>query len=263
MAAKPKTIDEFLAEVSQDKRATLQKLRKTVKSIVPDAEECISYGIPGFRHHGKVLVWFGAGANHCSFFPASTAIAKYLHTDLKNYDTSKGTIRFPVNKPLPASLVKKLVKARMAEVEGKNSKSRVRKTSNRKPSKIASKTDTAVDTFMKSLAHPQKAAVEAVRQIILAADPGIHEGIKWNSPSFRTSEYFATLNLRDDRVWLILHLGAKIKDHSTKGMKIDDPTRLLKWLSKNRCLVTLRDRKDVAAKRNALIAVLKQWIQWV
>lgn len=115
MAAKPKTIDEYLAAVSADKRAALEKLRKTIKAAAPKAEECISYGMPAFRLNGRVLVCFGAGANHCAFYPSSGSIVAAFAEELKGYDTSKGTIRFAADKPLPAALVKKIVKARIAE----------------------------------------------------------------------------------------------------------------------------------------------------
>jgi uncharacterized protein YdhG (YjbR/CyaY superfamily) len=111
--AKRNTFDGFLAGLSADKRAALQKLRKTIRSAAPRAEECISYGIPAFRLNGKFLVGLGAGANHCSFYPGS-ALDLYQE-ELKAYETSRGTIRFQPSKPLPAALIRKLVKARMAK----------------------------------------------------------------------------------------------------------------------------------------------------
>jgi len=110
---KIKTHDDYLASVSADKRAALQKLRKAIKAAAPNAEECISYQVPAFRLNGKFLVAYGAAANHCAFYPGS--VITHLKNDLKNYDTSKGTIRFPADKPLPATLVRKFVKLRMAE----------------------------------------------------------------------------------------------------------------------------------------------------
>lgn len=109
---KPKTTADYLTALSPDKRTALEKLRKAIKSAVPKAEECISYGLPAFRLNGKFLVAYGAARNHCAFYPGS--VLEAFKTELKNYDTSKGTIRFPANKPLPAALVRKLVKARMA-----------------------------------------------------------------------------------------------------------------------------------------------------
>jgi uncharacterized protein YdhG (YjbR/CyaY superfamily) len=114
MSAKRQTIDEYLAPLSQEKRAALEKLRKAIKSAAPEAEECISYQIPGFRLGGRLLVSFGVAANHCAFYPGSYPLE--VHKDeVKAYDTSKGTIRFPADSPLPATLVRKLVKARIAE----------------------------------------------------------------------------------------------------------------------------------------------------
>ena len=114
MAGKPKTIDEYLAALSDDKRAALEKLRKTIRAAAPQAEECISYQLPAFRQNG-MLVGFGATANHCALYLMSSTTVKAYQDELKNYDTSKGTIRFQADRPLPAALVRKLVKARIAE----------------------------------------------------------------------------------------------------------------------------------------------------
>jgi uncharacterized protein YdhG (YjbR/CyaY superfamily) len=112
--AQPKTIDDYLATVSADKRAALQRLRKTIQAAAPRAEECISYGLAAFRLDGKVFVWFGAGTHHCSFYPGGVAVD--YKDELTDYDTSgKGTIRFQADAPLPAALVRKLVKARIAQ----------------------------------------------------------------------------------------------------------------------------------------------------
>jgi uncharacterized protein YdhG (YjbR/CyaY superfamily) len=115
-AAKPQTIDEYLAPLSREKRAALQKLRRAIKSAAPKAEECISYQMPAFRLGRRMLVWFGAGANHCAFYPGAFPIQAHKD-ELKSYRTSKGTIRFPADRPLPATLVRKLVKTRIAERE--------------------------------------------------------------------------------------------------------------------------------------------------
>ena len=124
MAARPKTIDEYLAALSEDKRAALEKLRKTIRAAAPQAEECISYGLAAFRLDGKPLVAFGATANHCAFYLMSSSTVEAHKDELKDYDTSKGTIRFQADKPLPVALVRKLVKARIAENMGRLSKSK-------------------------------------------------------------------------------------------------------------------------------------------
>jgi uncharacterized protein YdhG (YjbR/CyaY superfamily) len=122
VAAKPKTIDEYLATLSDDKRAALEKLRKTIKTTAPKAEECISYQVAAFRQDG-MLVGFGATANHCALYLMSSTTVAAHQDELKNYDTSKGTIRFQADKPLPVALVRKLVKARLAENLGRRAKS--------------------------------------------------------------------------------------------------------------------------------------------
>jgi uncharacterized protein YdhG (YjbR/CyaY superfamily) len=118
MRAKPKvkidTIDDYLAPLSPDQRAALESLRRAIQTAAPKAEECISYQIPAFRLDGKLLVAFGAAAKHCAFYPGAFPVAAHKN-DLKSYDTSKGTIRFQADRPLPATLVRKLVKARIAE----------------------------------------------------------------------------------------------------------------------------------------------------
>lgn len=110
--ATPKTIDEYLAALSSDKRAALERVRKIIRAAAPGAEECISYKIPAFRLDGRGLVWFGAAANHCALYGVPGA----YKNELKDFDTSgRGTIRFQPGNPLPATLVRKLVKARIAK----------------------------------------------------------------------------------------------------------------------------------------------------
>ncbi|MDX6303053.1 MAG: hypothetical protein QOI77_22 [Blastocatellia bacterium] len=121
-AANPpaKNVDEYLAGVPKEARATLEKLRKTIKAAAPMASEGISYQMPMYKHHGMV-VGFAAFKNHCSIFPGAAVMDAYQE-ELKPYETSKGTIRFPANKPLPATLVKKLVRARIKENEARASR---------------------------------------------------------------------------------------------------------------------------------------------
>lgn len=121
MSREPRTIAEYLAPLSADKRAALQRLRKTIRAIVPWAEECISYGVPAFRLDGRMLVWFAAATNHCSFFPG--AVLADFGVELKRYDTGKGTIRFQPDRPPPAALVRKLVQARIARIADTSSSS--------------------------------------------------------------------------------------------------------------------------------------------
>lgn len=114
----PKNIDEYLAGVPEPARGTLNKIRAAIRSAAPpEATETISYRIPAFKHKG-VLVWFAAFSDHCSLFPTASVIEAF-RSELKGYTISKGTIQFPMDKPLPAALVRKMVKLRVAQVESK------------------------------------------------------------------------------------------------------------------------------------------------
>ena len=114
----PTNVDEYLAGVPEPARSTLNKVRSAIRSAAPpQATEVISYGMPAFNHKG-VLVWFAAFSNHCSLFPTASVI-EACRNELKGFSTTKGTIHFPTDKPLPAALVRKLVKARVAQIESK------------------------------------------------------------------------------------------------------------------------------------------------
>ncbi|HTH63178.1 MAG TPA: DUF1801 domain-containing protein [Gemmatimonadales bacterium] len=113
--AKPATIDDYLARVSSGQRAALNRLRKAIQAAAPRAEECISYQLPAFRLDGRMLVWFGAGANHCSFYPG--AVVQAFKRELKDYEISKGTIRFQPDHPIPVGLVRRLVKTRREQIQ--------------------------------------------------------------------------------------------------------------------------------------------------
>jgi uncharacterized protein YdhG (YjbR/CyaY superfamily) len=114
----PKNVDEYLAGIPEPARSTLNKIRAAIRSAVPpEATETISYRIPAFKDKG-VLVWFAAFSNHCSLFPTASVVEAFKN-ELKGFSTSKGTIHFPTDKPLPTAFVKRMVKARVAQNESK------------------------------------------------------------------------------------------------------------------------------------------------
>lgn len=132
------------------------------------------------------------------------------------------------------------------------------------PKLTAADTSAAVDQFMAALDHPFKAELQTLRRAMLAVDPSIAEGIKWNAPSWRTSEYFATTHLRSKAgLGLILHLGAKVRALPDGGLDITDPAGLLKWLGKDRAQIEFASAADLAAKLPALQALLRAWIRYV
>lgn len=131
----PISVDAYLAALPADKRAALEKMRKAIKAAAPGAEEGISYGVPTFKLHGRMLGSFGAAAKHCALYGFVGANKELL----KGYDTSPGTIRFPVGKPLPAALVKKLVQGQIARVEATLKKNAARKAAKKAVKKAAKK----------------------------------------------------------------------------------------------------------------------------
>ena len=122
--AKRQTIDEYLARVSPEQRTALNKLRRTIHKAFPRAEECISYGIPAFRLDGRVVAWFAAAAHHLSFFPGG--VLGPFSEELKDYQTSKGTVRFQPDRPLPAGLVRRMINARIARTAARTTRKRTR-----------------------------------------------------------------------------------------------------------------------------------------
>ena len=117
MAAKPTTTDAYLTTVSADRRVALEKLRKTILSILPNAEECISYSMPAFRYGGHVVAGFLATRKGCSYFSFSGTTLATLAADVKTYDQTKSALHFDPAHPLPVALVRKLLEARIAESE--------------------------------------------------------------------------------------------------------------------------------------------------
>jgi uncharacterized protein YdhG (YjbR/CyaY superfamily) len=111
------TVDEFLADVPEPQRAALEQLRGQIRAAAPGATELINYGVPMFRLHGRNLVSFAAGKDHCSFYVQSPAVMEAHAADLTSFKTRKGTVTFTPAKPIPPALVTKLVKARTAENE--------------------------------------------------------------------------------------------------------------------------------------------------
>jgi uncharacterized protein YdhG (YjbR/CyaY superfamily) len=121
-AKRDPAIDDYLSRVSPSHRAVLRELRKAIHSLVPQAEECISYGLPAFRHEGRVIAGFSATSSGCSFYPFSGTTLGTLAADIEGYSHTKSALHFGPDEPLPSSLVEKLLQARIAEKKGRRSK---------------------------------------------------------------------------------------------------------------------------------------------
>jgi uncharacterized protein YdhG (YjbR/CyaY superfamily) len=110
-------VDRYLAKVEEPKRSTLEHLRRTIHELLPDAEEVISYGMPGFRRNGKMIVGFAAFKNHLAYLPHSGSVFSAMSGDLAGYEFTDGSLHFPIDKPLPKTLVKKLIAVRLKQLE--------------------------------------------------------------------------------------------------------------------------------------------------
>jgi uncharacterized protein YdhG (YjbR/CyaY superfamily) len=116
-----KEVDQHIAKIPEPQRSTLQLLRKAIREVIPEAQEVISYGFPGYKLDGKIICGFDAFKNHCSFFPHSSLVIPELEKELVNYKTSKGALQFGIDKPLPKTLVRKLIKTRIRLLSEANS----------------------------------------------------------------------------------------------------------------------------------------------
>lgn len=255
-----KTIDEYLKALPDDVRITLEKLYKAIKSAAPDAEELISYGMPAFKHK-SMLVYFAAFKDHCSFFPGSSQIIQ-LYDDLKPFKTSKGTIQFTVDKPLPMALVKKIVKARVEENEARHSAKLISKASAGKSAKSPDKVsklskpaeDQQVNEYMSKLKGEHKNDMDAVRTLIKKSSSKLSERIKWNAPSYYYKQDIVTFGpYKTHKLLLVFHHPAVVK------IKSD----LLQGDYKDRRLVYFKSAAEAEQNKKELARIIKEIIKQI
>lgn len=152
-SGKRNAIDAYLSALPKDKQAALETLRANIRAIAPEAEECIYYNLPAFRLAGKPLVAFGAAKLHCSLYPLSAATIEAHEPLLRGYDLSRGTIRFPVERPLPLPLLRKIIEARMADIAGSREKQRRTRPATKRNS--AAKARTRKSQFLFIISHDE------------------------------------------------------------------------------------------------------------
>lgn len=260
MSGMPGPVEDYFARLNAEQRRALQKIRDSIRAAAPDAEECVSYSLPAFRRHGRVLAIYGAWTRHCSLYPGPEAIAAH-RDELRRYKISKGAINIALSQSMTSTLVRKLIRTSAASIESK-SKSKPARRPAAATSVKKDRTDPAVSALLRTIQHPLKKEAERARKLLLGLSPSIQEGVKWNSMSFRTTDYFATWNWRcRDGVQFVFHRGAKVKDNSTAAVRIADPNGLIQWLATDRCLVTVGGRTDFAKNSKAFGNIVKAWIK--
>lgn len=240
MAKPVKTVDEYIKALPQPARKTFESVRKAIKSAAPKAEELVSYRVPFYRYNGH-LAALNAFSKHCSFVTMSYGVIKNFKNELKPYKISGTTIQFPPGKPLPAALVKKIIKARIKENDDKAA------SKNKKPAAGGD-----VDEYMKRLKHPFKKEMESVRKIIKGANKKISERVKWNAPSYYSSADLVTFNHRNEKVvHLVFHHPAIVKIKSA----------LLEGDYKDRRMAYLKNMKEVNSNKKELTRIINELVR--
>ena len=252
--ARPRTIDEYLATLDDDARRTLQSVRASIQKAAPKAEETISYGFPAFRLNGKLLACFRGAAAHCSYHPMSGRVIDANRGALAGYDTSKGTIRFPNGKPLPARIVRLLVDARIAEMGAAPAKKAARNAATRQAATPATASpEAAIKGFLAKYDPAIAAQLKACRKKIRALVPRGFEMVYDNynglvfgfSPTERPSD--ALLSIVGYPRWVGLAF--------LQGASVADPDGLLQGAGRQVRGLRLRSPKDLdEPKVRALIA---------
>lgn len=253
MKAKPvTTVDEYIASQPEILRPRLQKLRQTIRKAAPKAEEVISYSMPAWKYNG-ILLYFMAHTYHIGFYPVSSAI-KAFEKDLTKYKTSKGTVQFPNDKPIPSNLITKMVKFRVKENEAKalakkNSKPIAKKTKTTNPSD-----EEQVNEWMNKL-HPKiKIEIDAVRKIIKASSPKLNERIKWNAPSYYYQEDIVTFGpYKKNKILLVFHHPGVVKIKSS----------LLKGNYKDRRLVYFKNKAEAEQNKKELSGIIIEIVKMI
>jgi uncharacterized protein YdhG (YjbR/CyaY superfamily) len=248
-----RTVEEYLNALPEAPRRALEKIRVIIKSTAPKAEELISYGMPGYKYHGP-LVYMAAFKDHLSFFPGSSQIIK-LYDELKNFKTSKGTIQFTVEKPLPAGIVKKIVKARMAENKARLAAKQIKKPVKKsgKISPVATENQQVI-AYMNQLEGIHKEDVNVLRNLIKKSSAKLNERIKWNAPSYYYKKDIVTIGpYKPGRLLLVFHHPAVVK------VKSD----LLQGDYKDRRLVYFKEAKEAMKKQKELARIIREIIKQI
>ncbi len=251
-ATKISNVDEYIASQPANVQSRLKQIRQAVKKAAPAADEVLSYGMPAYKYNG-MLLYFAAHTHHIGFYPFTTAIAAFAK-ELSKYHTSKGTVQFPNDQPIPLPLISKLVKFRIKENEEKAAlKKKTKSTAVKKtaPKKTAGKSsdEDLVNEWLNKQPENIREDVNAVRKIIRSASSKLNERIKWNAPSYYYKEDIVTFGpYRNNSVLLVFHHPLIVK------IKSD----LLEGNYKDRRLLYLRSKQEIKKTAKEVQRILKE-----
>ncbi|MBC8045459.1 MAG: DUF1801 domain-containing protein [Fimbriimonadaceae bacterium] len=252
------TVDAYIGAFPENVRNILDKLRQTIKKAAPGAEEVISYKMPAYKYHG-MLVYFAAYENHIGFYPTPSAIEAFKK-ELSAYEGAKGSIKFPINKPLPFKLISGIVEFKVKENEVKQLAASNKKSALKKPGntnkKINKSTDAdSVNEYMNKLEHPLKDEMEVVRKIIKGTNKKLSERIKWSAPSYHYNNTdLITFNHRNEKA-------VQLVFHHPSIVKIKSP--LLTGDYKDRRLAAFKNMQEVKANKKELERIITELIKFI
>lgn len=254
MTTRMSTVDEYIKSFPAKTQSLLKQLRKTIKAAAPKAEEMISYGIAGYKQQG-MLIYFAGFSNHVSVYPAPRT-APGFKKELAVYKGGKGTVQFPLDKPLPLDLVKRIIRYRLAQNEVKSAakKTATPKTTATATKKPAGKATDAeqVKAWLDKLDTKTRTEIEAVRKIITGSSSKLNERVKWNAPSYYYKDDIVTFGpYRNNRVLLVFHHPAVVKVRS----------ELLKGDYKDRRLIYFNNKAEAEKNKKELSRILTEIIK--
>ena len=242
----PETVDAYIGSFPPATQVLLKKLRALIRKTAPAAEESISYGIAAYKYKG-VLIYFAGFSKHIGLYPAPRT-APAFKKELATYKGGKGTLQFPLDQPLPADLIRRIILHRLAENDARSLAGPKKKTAQQ----VKVSTQDPVEQWVARLKPERQAFIQTVRGIILQVAPRLQERIKWNAPSYYYKEDILTFGpQRDDRILLVFHHPAVVTVASP----------LLEGNYKNRRLLYLQDEQDALKKKTALKKIIHHIIQ--
>lgn len=249
-SAVAKNVDEYIDQFPPEVKTVLQGLRKTIKAAAPQAEEIISYAMPAYKYNG-VLVYFAGYKNHIGFYGTPTGHEAFKK-ELSIYKSGKGSVQFPLDKPLPLKLITRIVKFRVKQNEDKIGTKKVVK-SEAKINAVTKPADAAiVNDWLNKQEPAAKKEIAAVRKIIKAASAKLQERIKWNAPSYYYKEDILTFGpYKTQQLLLVFHHPAVVNIKS----------KLLTGNFTNRRLVYFKDKASAEANKIELTGIINKIIR--
>ena len=243
-------VDEYIALFPKNVQQLLNQLRKTIKTAAPKADEIISYGMPGYKQNG-MLVYFAAYKNHIGFYGTPQG-HKAFEKELAIYKSGKGSVQFPLDKPLPLKVITKIVQFRILKNEEGAAKKKSAKPAANKTTAAKSTDQKQVKAWINKLEPAVKKEIEAVQKIIKASSSKLSERIKWNAPSYFYKEDIVTFGpYKANKLLLIFHHPAVVKVKS----------ELLEGNYKDRRLVYFKDKADAEKNKKELAKIIIEIIK--